>query len=902
MRKFILVIVGILALADAAPDCSPGSRSRYKALVCWLWNSKITLPNQQFRDQVFTINVNEMTCTNFEVSSMKTSSTPSSGTAPNPSIQMDLNQISAKCTGKYHVDDLNMSGDIVASVAGNAGTSSLHLQLDIASKPLQEQKSTNNTKPANDDDKSALPFPSSATFSSCKPNFVVHDLQFSGSASAHVIDLFHGVISKAVTKAMNGHVCELIKKNGESILDRSFHAAREYIGGLILNSTLVRESGHVSHKALEQIALDSAKQADRLLLNDDNAVTWDDDMPFLKQILLGVNDFVSRHLNDGIILKFMQKLSTWQSMTTADCEDCGFFYKGFNGLVNLLTKGAGSFEVSIPDQFLNFHHNHTFNISHLGQVVLTAHKLKVSGINNLTDIALFRPEGQSMLSSTLASDTGFDVTMLLDLEIRPADSKIFHGETLNETFELHFNVSNVDFKSSSAWYLDPDVFSKLSVGSFIYGSYSVFDNNRNILTCVIEALQSFIIHDLQGRVHLDAMKVSPFVPAYEFELGDNASLEADIDTLINNVMQLLLSEYPTTTTEVLAGIIQTPLRNMLNDGFEHLISSTKEMPLHCVNVDFPTNKSANPLRLDSNKALVFFDHVVNDESAIEAINSFIDCIDNTLETKKLFAGHFYNFSLGELNVVLRDLHFENTNSVYELQLLKPEIDHYHLTNSFGYGMCTSTTDVKDCNTTSFSFGMNLAHDRQGNLGSINVSISMKNLKLQGGTEIELDMNYLPFLQLSDVLAKLQCLTVPLTSFDFYGLNATVEMLEVKIDVSLSSQNGIPPRSFTYNTKDSSELGAVVSALMSKSSVLLQEALGNGFAVQLDEASNMCETPANPHRTYETNRSTALAGLWTFLIVVGFIAGNAWLFLRGFDSDNLLGTTVHVQPDEQQEPR
>ena len=38
-----------------APDCSGGTLSRYHALVCWLWDAQITLPNEQFEEEIFTI-------------------------------------------------------------------------------------------------------------------------------------------------------------------------------------------------------------------------------------------------------------------------------------------------------------------------------------------------------------------------------------------------------------------------------------------------------------------------------------------------------------------------------------------------------------------------------------------------------------------------------------------------------------------------------------------------------------------------------------------------------------------------------------------------------------------------------------------------------------------------------
>ena len=897
-------LMGLLLLAahlnpvTAAPDCSGTShkKTRYKALVCWLWKAKVTLPKEQFHEEVFTINVNDMICTNFEVKSMKSTVTPSytQDLLPNPKLEMNLEGMSAKCTGKYDLSGIGASGNIVASVTSSSATDpTLHLQVDLTSKTLQDQP-TNNTST-----KASLPFPYSATMSACQPNFLVNDIQFSGSISAKVIGLFSGTISKKVTSSINENLCTPIKTNGENVLNKGLHDARDYIASLVLDSSREVENTLGFTEIEGHFMLDKTTKKQQPQLG--KSITWDRDLPFLKRILLGTNAFIAKHLNEGVILQLMQKLSTWQSsMSTADCKDCGFFFKGFNGLVNSLTKGSGSIEMVLPEQFLNFHHNHTINTKY-GDIVLTAHKVKVSGINNFTDLTLLRPEEANLLSSKIASDAGFDVSLLVDLEVRPAGGAVFQGNTLNETFELQFSTSNFDFKSSSAWDLDPEIFSKLSVGSFMFGSYTMFDNNRNLLNCIIEALSSVALLNMEGRMDLDSVLISPVVPANE--ANGKVSLEDNIDELINNVLQMILVQYPATTTEAVAGLIQTPVKKMLNDGLANLVGDTKKMPLHCVNIDIPKNKSEHPLRLDSNKALMLFNQIVDDKSTIAVMNSFIECVVNAVESKKLLAGHFFSHSIGDYSIVFHDLHMENANSVYEVELLKPEIDHYHLTNSFGYAMCPAGKG-RHHSSTSFSFGMNLAHSQQGNMGNVNIHINMKNLKLHGGAEIKFDMNYLPSVFIHDLVAHPQCVSTPLTGVDFYGLNATIEMLDIKIDVSLNDQDG-GPRSFTYQTEDPAELASDVSTLLFKGSVLLQEALGGELLAQFRQASKVCTTPVNPHRSYDAKRSTGGAGLWTFFIILAFIAGNAWLFLRGFKKEDELSTRSEqgeVQLDEQQESR
>jgi hypothetical protein len=750
-----------------------------------------------------------MTCTNFQVASMKSTSTPSSPATTIgsnlPTIQMDLHGISASCKGKYEVSTLGASGNIVSSVSSSDDP--LHLQVDVASAPLiyndgtnsnNEKDSTNNTiKP------SSLPFPTLATFSSCQSKVSVHDLQFTGSISAKVIGLFSGVIQDKVTDALNEHLCSLIKKNGESVFDKALHVAREYVEGLLGNVSLGDDGGVYSFTKEQSIDKQqqlnlplSLERSSPQVFKSGNVVHWDRDMPLMKRTLLGINNFASNHLNEGIIIPILQRLNTWQATTTANCDDCGFFFKGVNGLIKSLTKGTGSLDFVVPETILNLHHNHTFSIPNYGDIMITAQSVKVSGLDNFTELSLFRPVGDNLLSSVISSTSGLNVSILMEIEVKPANGGAFRGDALHETFELKFNTSEVNIDVESAVEFDREMFGKLSVGSFMFGSYTVFDNNRNILNCVLEALTSIVFTDMKARMNIDGMHLSPYVPSSE--QIDTESLEDNIDELFNNVLQLLLLEYSVTVTESLAGIIQAPVRSLLNTAMANYIGDTKMYPLHCVNIEIPEAKVANPLRFDDNRAMLLFDEAVNQESAITAVNSFIECVEKVIDVERLFNGYFYNFTLGEMKFQLHDLHYENTDSVYELAVLHPD-GHYHLQNSLGYGKCTANTKDDSCTMTSFSFGVTVAHVKRGYMGNINAHMKMMNLNLHGGTELKFDMNWLPHLKISDLLAHPQCLSIPATNFRFFGFNATVDVLELSINATLN--NGGEPHMFAYKTED-----------------------------------------------------------------------------------------------------
>lgn len=910
----------ILTEDPPPPDCSSmTTNSRYKALVCWLYNLKVILPPEKFTESIFNIDIHDMICTHFHISTIQSTILPNAppgsdaGGIALPSIDIDLQGMSATCSGKYDLGGIWGSGDVTVSAAAagvTKDTPTLHLQLDITSQPLGKGVIDTTTNAA----KAALPFPTSVKVTSCQPNFIVGDVKFSGSISSHLIGLFSGVISDMVSKAMNDKSCTYITEKTEVMLNSGLKRVKQYLAGLILNETTptttenekmyltdvvsaggeelsaqvwVDENDDTDNKQMYRFLSSTATTT--TIIGSSNGLSWDKDMPFLKRILVSSNNFISQHLNEGIILKLFYKLSTWSTaMDTTDCTDCGYFFKGLNGLIqSLLTKTGddnGSLEIVIPDKFLIFHHNHTIDIPNYGKVIVTARRLKISGLDNFTNLLLFYPLDQNTLSTSIASIEGFNISILIDLEVRPMKKgATLEGDTLNETFEVHFNTSNVNFTSLSSWELDADIFSKLSVGSFMFGSYTMTENNPNPLNCILETLKSATVNNMLAHMSLDDIQISPSTPSPFYAIR----LEDDIDDLINRIIKLLLSEYSETLTEALFGIIQVPVRNHINAAIESQISTSQRMPLHCINVDIPKNPE-RPLRFDSNKIITTLNEIVNTESTVGLVNDFITCVNNVVDAKKLVTGHFFNFSIGELEVVMHDLHMENVNSVNGLTLVKPEIDHYHLMNNIDYGNTN----------TSFIFGMNLIHSKLGNLGNINYRIYMHNVQFQGGTELRYDMNYLPFLSITDLMSHPQCLSIPIIDFDFYGFNFTVDMMEINVDLSLSGEH-IEPHSYTYKTVNSTTLGFAISAVTSYGAYLFQEALKAEFLLQLSEASEVCNTPVNPYRIIDDRRSTGAAGFWTFIIILLFITFNAWLFLRQVKNADRDGMALLAELDEQQ---
>jgi hypothetical protein len=72
----------ILTQEDPSPDCSSSSssmtnNSRYKALVCWLYNLKVILPPEKFTESIFNIDIHDMICTQFHIATIQSKTTTS---------------------------------------------------------------------------------------------------------------------------------------------------------------------------------------------------------------------------------------------------------------------------------------------------------------------------------------------------------------------------------------------------------------------------------------------------------------------------------------------------------------------------------------------------------------------------------------------------------------------------------------------------------------------------------------------------------------------------------------------------------------------------------------------------------------------------------------------------------
>eukprot|EP00592_Proboscia_alata_P024895 CAMPEP_0194446234 /NCGR_PEP_ID=MMETSP0176-20130528/128317_1 /TAXON_ID=216777 /ORGANISM="Proboscia alata, Strain PI-D3" /LENGTH=1187 /DNA_ID=CAMNT_0039272911 /DNA_START=74 /DNA_END=3638 /DNA_ORIENTATION=- len=325
----------------------------------------------------------------------------------------------------------------------------------------------------------------------------------------------------------------------------------------------------------------------------------------------------------------------------------------------------------------------------------------------------------------------------------------------------------------------------------------------------------------------DEMSKSHLLEGVFYELALDS---AQLDEFVDNLIHLFLSDYQPLVSDFVQGVFQNPLRHALNDYLAHSLAQAANEPCEVA----PNNSTPHYLQFDTHTNNPFA-NLDSDDAGVEKANAVLQCVDDETseshllegvfyelvvgdcrlelrdlvddETSEshLLEGVFYELVVGDCRLELRDLRVVNLESVYEFDLIKPEIDPYHLYSSFGMGGCHDTNGSNQknhCATNSsaagteaiISFSLTCGTGFTGNDGGTidghgNITLGVRNAVIQGGTLLQYDLNSLAGLPLEKLLSKPSCSVVPLTKLEFYDVGASVEQVEVAVDLVLERDFG-----------------------------------------------------------------------------------------------------------------
>jgi hypothetical protein len=266
-----------VVLKEDDKDCQSNSTYHEQhRLECWLRNTlKIDIPNQRFHD-VFTLSLESMQCESFELSNITSLQSVNSS-----SYELKVESLSATCHGNYHTTG-GISGHLQASVASSPSNSALSADFELDSL-LQNH----------------LLVPNQFFTKACRTNVQVVSLQFSGSISAKVIQIFQKPIRHHITQALKQQVCPLLPQKVDPLLNLYLKKFNDWKEPYLNVSTILSTTNNAT---------------------TDNPIEWRVPQTLLKYVDL----FVQQFWHQGLI-PFHKN-----ACNRPDCEP---FQKGLSGLI-----------------------------------------------------------------------------------------------------------------------------------------------------------------------------------------------------------------------------------------------------------------------------------------------------------------------------------------------------------------------------------------------------------------------------------------------------------------------------------------------------------------------------------------------------------------------------------------
>ena len=388
-----------------------GPSQSYDSLTRWLENLRIRLPDETFHKGIFSVSLQNLTCTQYHIRAIESSyndttaiptSRDNKGEDPNhigPSLEMTVYGVSATCLGMYR------SGI-------TSGTVEIHLTSNRTQEDTNKQQSNNKYNNGDDDyddhvddfdDETIvlqMTVPSTVvnwnTTSSpyeIYPKYLLHHshshtlpdnmkipisfnvttcfiqhlhvpiqngIIFTGSISATIMELFSTMIAKRITESMMNQLCPALALGIESILTQQvIQPMNTYLLSLITNTTAVtvthnRSSTTGTHNnTIISNETITTRTTTTTTVQDPSFIQWDTDVPVLKHILHQFNQIVSQHMNQGFLLAWLlnhdEDDDALPSCFTKQ-DDCGYFFQGVNGFIrHFSTDGKGIF--ILPSQY-----------------------------------------------------------------------------------------------------------------------------------------------------------------------------------------------------------------------------------------------------------------------------------------------------------------------------------------------------------------------------------------------------------------------------------------------------------------------------------------------------------------------------------------------------------------------
>lgn len=881
---------------DDDPICNNVTSHRYDPLACWLWRLKVDVPDQDIKKSFIKVHIRDLVCSNFTVSSIDSAYGPSSSNNSNnkmssrnvsgddnanangnPLIQLTVNGISAACSGSYKISPGYVSGNIYTKATTSDNKPALELTWDIASSEYSPGDDDDDNSNRNSSSKQYR-MPKALTTNNCQSNLKVSDLKFTGSISAKVTNIFKGLIEKTVTKQLNGLLCPTLQEGVDPLATDAIAKVDDILIKYLPrgdNSSNGNRTPHIANNYLtsndkdndnDNAAQSRLLRSSSTVLSTKKIVDFQKDTPVLMTVLNQVNLFLVCYYNKP-------GTNNDTAVVEGSCENR--ITKGLKAIVSAVLSGDLASEVNIPlpDKM----HAIRFVVPNYGRVLLDIEDISIAGLGQLQNLSLFSPltdEEESKVygfhtSIESGAGAGFNVTANVNITVFPIQGGVIQGDTLNEAFHVHLNTTSLDALANVALALDHKRFQNIPLGYILDSLPGMFgqhpQNSIAERTCLLESVNSFDLSDFAIHTIIES---AALVPRLGLRQGRKQStkvtkqLEYDLDALLNNGLQLVLTEYQPLLTDAVSGLVENPLTDLLNRwieqnlpsqslaGHEAITGSTKMTSrlagvldagaAHCSAVDKSVDKDHHELVNFANVTILEnLNAYINKPSSLNAVNTVIDqwAANVNKEHSPLFrlGSHLSEMLLPGFSLSLQNVHLDNLGSIDHIDLLSPEKDGMHLKHGFTFGMNKSMAESA---TIHASVGVEY-HPRRLS-GVVNVTVNLADLCLDGGSFLLIDITKLRQLTLSHMLSQGRCGLVPLQHKIYNTHNGSrIGSFLANASVSVTGDPSFQNFTTTLDTVEYPSAAALITSILGWAVSTLKDSVNSAVRSSTDQADDYC---------------------------------------------------------------
>jgi hypothetical protein len=389
-----------------------------------------------------------------------------------------------------------------------------------------------------------------------------------------------------------------------------------------------------------------------------------------------------------------------------------------------------------------------------------------SGFNSINNIEIFEPVDFSNV--TLRTGLQFDfieielgmefiITASFDNNSIPTE-KYVYAEKLNAKLLVKDIALILDLV--------------LAVDSYVLSKFYL-DQMMNGRSCLLYAINEVSIPNLFANLNVSEISVTQGE-------GSAGLLENGIIELVNNALLIVTSGYNNLVTDLIAGILQGPVRNDLNKAIQDSIATTKKNE-PCL-THYPYHSGGNFLYWPNNSFIKIIDSIVNEKLGSAGLNKIIKCATGGSGAIDIVSNNKFKVEISGLD------------SFYDFFLLdvnkkKP----YDLLNSIGIGSCPNdylTNANETCNPLKVSIISlsNQKNEKTVLTGSVNNN-NLRSVSNDLNENVEVDLisgfsgSIEPkfFNEETDVLSRSMTSSSAMPSFD---ISISIANLKVYLDLLL----------------------------------------------------------------------------------------------------------------------